>query len=55
MTDSSIIASMTCNPVATAMANMPSRTALPISAIATVTASGNTSSPLVPAGTVFFW
>jgi hypothetical protein len=38
VTDSSIISHHTCKPVATARANMPSFTAPPISAIATVTA-----------------
>jgi len=46
---------MTCRPTATAKANRPSFTAPPISAIATLTASGRTSSLPVTAAVAFLW
>jgi hypothetical protein len=55
VTDSSLIVVMTCKPVATANANKPSFTAPPNSAIATCTASGTTSSSLIPTGAAVFW
>jgi hypothetical protein len=54
VTPSAISVSITCNPAPTASASSPSRSCPTSSLIATLTASGTTTSAVVLVDTVFF-